>query len=93
MKEYRVYWIPKLERGPFLFQVDGVDDAAGVLMLLSKYDMYLNTLVDIVSVGGLQVRELKSENEWEEWCDEDGKDIWKYLSKNCDWDRTQWSKK
>ena len=76
-KELRVWWIPQIPMSPFHVKVKSIQDAKLILDTLANYDLFQfnnNIKPDYCNMGGLEELD-KIENEWLEWCDEDGDTI------------------
>lgn len=73
--QMRVWWIPQVPMKPFNVDVENVREAKLLLKTLADYDIFQfenNIKPDYCNAGGLMTWD---GNEWEEWYDEDGKDI------------------
>lgn len=78
----RVWWIPQVPGCPFEVTVNSLAEAALLLKTLAAYDQFqfLNHIKpDYSNAGGLEV---KAEDDWEEWCNDDGESIDEVLCKS-----------
>lgn len=80
--DLRVWWIPQVPMAAFRVHVDDIAQAKLIIKALAEYDLFQlehHVKPDYFSVGGLEVyvADIDGENTpgWEEWEDEDGKDI------------------
>ena len=75
MKKLRVWWIPQVPMKSFNVEVKTVEEAHLLLETLAQYDLFQfknKIKPDYSNVGGLQIFK---DNEWIDWCDEDGNDF------------------
>lgn len=73
----RVWHIPQIPMKPFYVSVESPEEAIKILKVLWDYDLfqYENRIKpDYTNTSGLEYFD-EEENEWFEWCDEDGFDI------------------
>lgn len=81
--ELRVWWIPQVpDNEPFHRTVKNVEEAVLLMTALGDYDLYLEAhghRVDYSNAGGLEVFE---NDEWNEWYDEEGRDIDELVDNN-----------
>ena len=84
--DLRVWWIPQVPGTPFHVPVKNIDEAKLLLKTLANYDLFqLKNKIkgDYCNAGGLEICEVyapvsgegSSDNEWCEWCNEDGDSI------------------
>lgn len=73
MSNLKTWWIPNPPRKAFYQEVESIDEALKVLNLLTRYDLYLNDVIESNAGGLLEFDE--EENEWLEYHNEEGQTI------------------
>lgn len=75
----RIWWNSNFGQEAFKHKVESVEEAKKFLTLLIKYDLYLGDKIT-ANTGGLEVFVgVVDYDGWEEWMDDEGRDIFEVL--------------
>lgn len=72
----RVWWNSNFGNESFYYPVTDLEEVRLIIDVLTKYDLYLGDKIE-ANAGGVEV--LNDDGQWEEYHDDDGRDIMEIL--------------